>query len=342
MVENGQVSMPVESWEIPDYITKNEDGAPGYFWPGAENGFIPYAGYDSGAYLVSMHGIEPFVLSKMTVTEGETDPQAIWEKLGTGDYLLYAADVDDDNRVIETEVKHHAGDKITLRYESGREKEYEIVSVVKGHMYSLTNRISSNFSYYVSAEEFQENLSDAYLMSFLLDTKEGRQAEMEEFLKDYTENVEPVMSYESRTTYEGSFNRILGMITVVGAGLAAMVGLIGMLNFINVMVTSVATRKREFAMMEAIGMTKGQLVGMLTAEGMFYAVLTILFSAFLSVLFSLTAIRGVAGGVWFMRYRFTLLPLAAACPVLLLFGALVPKAVYGLQRKESIVEELRE
>ncbi len=342
MVENGQVSMPVESWEIPDYITKNEDGVPGDFWPGAENGFIPYAGYDYGAYLVSVHGIEPFVLSKMTVTEGETDPQAIWEKLETGDYLLYAADVDDDSRVIETEVKHHAGDKITLRYESGREKEYEIVSVVKGHMYSLTNRISSNFSYYVSAEEFQENLSDAYLMSFLLDTKEGRQAEMEEFLKDYTGNVEPVMSYESRTTYEGSFNRILGMITVVGAGLAAMVGLIGMLNFINVMVTSVATRKREFAMMEAIGMTKGQLAGMLTAEGMFYAVLTILLSAFLAVLFSLTAIRGVAGGVWFMRYRFTLLPLAAACPVLLLFGALVPKAVYGLQRKGSIVEELRE
>lgn len=244
--------------------------------------------------------------------------------------------------MIEKEVKHRAGDKITLRYKGGAEKEYEIISVVKGHMYSLSNRVSSHFFYYVTAEEFRKNLSEAYLMSFLFDTKEGRQAEMEEFLKDYTANVEPVMSYESRMTYEGSFNQILGMITVVGTGLSAMIGLIGMLNFINVMLTSVATRKREFAMMEAIGMTKKQLSGMLTAEGMFYALLTILFSAVLSVLFSLTALRGVGGGIWFMRYRFTLLPLALACPVLLLFGALVPKAVYGLRKKESIVEELRE
>lgn len=222
------------------------------------------------------------------------------------------------------------------------EKEYEIVSVVKAHMYSLTNRISSQFSYYVSAEEFRKNLSDVYLMSFLFDTKDGYQAEMEEFLKIYTGNVEPVMSYESRTTYAGNFDQILGMITVVGTGLAGIIGLIGMLNFINVMMTSVATRKREFAMMEAIGMTKRQLAGMLVTEGMFYALLTILFSAVLGTLFSLTAIRGVGGGFWFMRYRFTLLPLAVACPVLLLFGVLVPEAVYGLRKKESVVEALRE
>ena len=95
-------------------------------------------------------------------------------------------------------------------------------------------------------------------------------------------------------------------------------------------------------MMEAIGMTKRQMSGMLTADGMFYALLTILASAILGTLFSLTALRGMGDGIWFMRYRFTLLPLALACPVLLLFGALVPKAVYGLRKKESIIEELRE
>lgn len=342
MAGNGQVSMPVESWEIPDYIQKNEEGVPGDFWPGAAGGFIPYGGYEEGAYLANLYGIEPFVLSKMTVTEGETDPNVIWEKLETGNYLIYSVSVDDNMRVIEEEVKHHAGDKVTLQYKDGVEKEYEIVSVVKEHMYSLTNRINSQFSYYVSAEEFRKNLSDVYLMSFLFDTKDGYQAEMEEFLKTYTGNVEPVMSYESRTTYAGNFDQLLGMITVVGTGLAGIIGLIGMLNFINVMMTSVATRKREFAMMEAIGMTKRQLAGMLVTEGMFYALLTILFSAVLGTLFSLTAIRGVGGGFWFMRYRFTLLPLAVACPVLLLFGVLVPEAVYGLRKKESVVEALRE
>ena len=38
------------------------------------------------------------------------------------------------------------------------------------------------------------------------------------------------------------------------------------------------TRKREFAMMGAIGMTKRQLVRMLIAEGMCYAGITIICS----------------------------------------------------------------
>lgn len=333
------VRLPVESWEIPDHILKNEDGAPGQETP---VGFQPYAGYDTGGYWVELHGIEPFVLSKMTVVEGETDTDALWEKLQTGNYVLYGVQVDDNNFVIESDVKHHAGDTITLRYENGATKEYEIAAVIKGHSFSLTNRTSNNFAYYISAEEFKENLSDIYLMSFLMDTKEGQADAMEEFLKSYTTDVEPLMSYESRAMYAGTYNQILGIITLVGSLLTAMIGLIGLLNFINIILTSVETRKREFAMMEAIGMTRRQLVGMLTAEGLYYAALTLVFSLTAGALFSLTALRALSDGIWFVNYRFTLLPVLIACPLLLLLGAWAPRIIYRLRKQESIVEEIRE
>ena len=332
--------LPVESWEIPDYIPRNEEGVPGTWY---SFGFQPLAGYDTGAYTVAIHGIEPFVLSKMTVTEGETDPAKIWEKLKTGKYLIYSVQVDDNSLVIEDGVKHHAGDKITLTYrDGGPTKEYEILSVVKSHNFSLTNRSTQQFSYYITAEEFKENLSDAYLMSYLFDVKEGGEAAMDAFLKSYTEEEEPLMSIESRSTYEGTFREMLGSVTLVGAALAAVIGLIGLLNYINVILTSMTTRKREFAMMEAIGMTKRQLVGMLTAEGLYYSLLTIVCSLAVGALFSLTIVRAIGNGIWFVHYRFTLWPLVLASPVLLLFGALIPRVVYGLQRKKSIVEEIRE
>ncbi len=44
------------------------------------------------------------------------------------------------------------------------------------------------------------------------------------------------------------------------------------------MLTSVVTRQREFAMMEAVGMTGKQLRRMLILEGMFYALWTVVFS----------------------------------------------------------------
>ena len=150
------------------------------------------------------------------------------------------------------------------------------------------------------------------------------------------------MSFESRETYADSFDGIVGMIAVVGTGLAGIIGVIGILNFINVMMTSVAVRKREFAMMEAIGMTKRQLVFMLSAEGVYYALLTAAFSATAASLFSLTALRMAGEGIWFINYRFTLFPALCACPVLILFGWVLPRAVWVFRKKEGLVEVMRE
>lgn len=332
-------SMPVDSWEVPDHIPQNEEGVPGWWRLGE---FVPLSGYDSGAYSTSFHGIDRFVLSKMTVAEGETDPDVIWEKLQTGDYLIYAADVDDNNLIMEEEKKHRAGDKITLQFEGGITKEYEIIAVIKGHQFSLTNRIKHDFKYYASADEYKKYLPESFLMSFLFDTKEGQEDEMEEFLQYYTTSVEPLMSYDSRTIYISEFEQMIGMIATVGTTLAVLIGLIGVLNFINTILTGIVTRQREFAMMEAIGMTRRQLVKMLTTEGLFYALFTMLFSLGIGILFSLTVLKSIGGGLWFMNYRFALLPMLIACPILLILGMGVPKIVYALRGERSIVEEIRE
>lgn len=342
------VTLALDSWAIPDYIEKDENGIPGYW---REGNWISYGFYDDEGNLLApdfpaaYFGIEKFVLSKMTVIEGEKDADAIWEKLQTGNYLIYAADVDDDNAVIKEYVKHHAGEKITLLFggENGQtKKEYEIISVIKRHQYSLSNQVSNSFEYYVSAGEFQKHCPQIFLMNYLLDTKAGGEAEMEAFLKDYTENVEPAMNYQSRTMVQGQMQELLGTVTLVGTLLAGMVGLIGILNFINTILTGMVTRKREFAMMEAIGMTKRQLTGMLTAEGMCYAAITVICSLVFGSAFSLGVVRMIGNGIWFLDYRFTLLPVLIASPLLLLLGMLVPGAVYGLHSHGSIVEEIRE
>ena len=42
--------------------------------------------------------------------------------------------------------------------------------------------------------------------------------------------------------------------------LTLVIAVIGLLNFINSILTGMVTRQKEFAMMEAIGMTRKQLV----------------------------------------------------------------------------------
>lgn len=58
------------------------------------------------------------------------------------------------------------------------------------------------------------------------------------------------------------------MYRLVGGVLCAVLALIGILNFINSMMTSILSRYREIAMLQSVGMTGRQVKNMLIYEGL--------------------------------------------------------------------------
>ena len=74
---------------------------------------------------------------------------------------------------------------------------------------------------------------------------------------------------------EGSeFKKSMLSLEVIGGGMSIILILIGVVNYINVMITGVYTRKLELAVLESVGMTKRQIRNMLMYEGMFYGIIT--------------------------------------------------------------------
>ena len=61
------------------------------------------------------------------------------------------------------------------------------------------------------------------------------------------------------------------MFLMLGGALSFIVGLVGVLNFFNAILTGITVRKREFAVLQSIGMTGKQLKTMLVYEGLLYA-----------------------------------------------------------------------
>ncbi|MGN0437293.1 MAG: FtsX-like permease family protein, partial [Lachnospiraceae bacterium] len=108
------------------------------------------------------------------------------------------------------------------------------------------------------------------------------------------------------------------------------------------MVTSIMTRKREFAMLKSIGMTEKQLKIMLVYEGGWYAILTILLSLVICGVLSTFMGDVLSSMFWFFRYNFTMTPIAIVTPIFLVIGILIPYVVYHFFRGESIVEQLRQ
>ena len=57
--------------------------------------------------------------------------------------------------------------------------------------------------------------------------------------------------------------------------------------------------------------------------------------------FSLTAVRTLSGGMWFMQYKFMITPMLVVFPILLIMGGLVPYLAFRFGRKGTVVEELQ-
>ena len=161
-------------------------------------------------------------------------------------------------------------------------------------------------------------------------------------LADYTENVNPQFDYESKALYASEFEGMRSMFQLCGGALSFIVGLVGVLNFFNAILTGILTRKREFAVLQSIGMTGRQLKIMLVWEGLFYALGSILIALVLALVLGPLSAPTLENLFWFFTYHLTVTPVLILLPIFLLLGGLVPLAVYRSVARVSVVERLRE
>ena len=314
-----------------------------------------------------LYGMEPFALDHLTVLEG--DLSRLYEPGGNYVAAVYSED-DYGNPRMDS---HWAelGEKITLRYvekyeyyhpDTGqvypddmdlsevpwvfRAVEYRDVEYTVAALVAVPSALS--YRYY-GADEFilndQTFIRDSgtdCVMYYAFDTADEAGAAMEEFLADYTENVNPQFDYESKATYAVEFEGFRSMFLLLGGALSFIVGLVGVLNFFNAILTGIIARKREFAVLQSIGMTGRQLKRMLVYEGLFYALGAVAASLVLAV--ALGPLLGTAMNsmFWFFSYHFTASPILILAPVFLLLGIVVPLGVYRVVAKATVVERLRE
>jgi putative ABC transport system permease protein len=164
---------------------------------------------------------------------------------------------------------------------------------------------------------------------------------LEQWTENYCESVNSDLDYVSRVTYKREFENLSATYLIIGGVLSFILALIGILNFTNSQVTSVFARRRELAILQSIGMTGKQAKEMLFFEGIFHAVLTILFTltAGLGIGYLITQV--IAGQLWFFNSSFTFAPSLYCIPPLFLICAAVPFVCYRRLARESVVERMR-
>ena len=289
-----------------------------------------------------VYGLDALPLSRLEVIEGDLDI----EKLKTGNYIIEGIQCDDNGEPYDDYSEFSIGDTVTLHHYNSDSEEaigaYTIIAKVKIKTTNHSRRWSTDYVFYLPSEVYLPLYGEESVMSYAYNVKEEYTEDMDTFLADYTDTVEPVMNYESKLTYEEDFGSLQNLIVMVGGILSGIIGFIGILNFTNSILTSIITRRREFAMLESVGMTRKQLKRMLCFEGIYYVAGTVIMSAILSIAASLVVVKGLIGTLWFFSYRFIILPLIVCFPVLLIISVIIPLAAFTGTGKESVTERLRD
>lgn len=125
--------------------------------------------------------------------------------------------------------------------------------------------------------------------------------------------------------------------------LLALIAVIGFVNLINTMITSIVTRKKELAILQAIGLSGKQLVNMLAGEGLVFTAGTLLISLTLGNLAGYLLFRW-AKDTHFMsvsRYHYPLWESIGLAMVLLGGQLLITRFMRKNVEKESLIDRIR-
>jgi len=129
----------------------------------------------------------------------------------------------------------------------------------------------------------------------------------------------------------------IGAIQTVGYSLAAMIFLIGALNIVNTALSSATERKREFAMLEAVGMTDRQMMRMLLTESLYSGGVAVLITVGIGFPLIAVIINTAMDALVSLHWLSGVIMLAVCIAVSILSGL----AVFRLTKSSAVVERIK-
>lgn len=291
-----------------------------------------------------IEGLDEALLPKLKVLDGNLSP------LTQPDSRAIAIEVslDDFGNVVHPENYPAIGETIRVTYgmyEAAYDVYYTVCAWVEVP-YDMGSRFyDMGYQAVLSADTLRRDAGEENVapMLYVFDTPNSQaEAAAESYLAELTASETSPLMYESKATHRAHFREFQMTFVMLGGLLCAIIGIVGVLNFFNAMMTSILSRRREFAVLQAVGMTQKQLKSMLVWEGLLYTLGAGLIAVLLSAAVNPLVGRLLEQGYWFYRYHYTIMPVLLMIPVFALLGYAIPAIMYRHAAKQSIVERLRE
>lgn len=215
---------------------------------------------------------------------------------------------------------------------------------------SLIDCIPSNYKWngqgvapniYVSNSFLQQILDTPTLYAIQFDVDDEVEKNIYSTLQERIREQNTGVLLQSRLGAIDELKETKLIISILGFGIAGLLCLVGILNFINIISVSILTRTHEMAIMESVGLTHKQAERMLKYEGLIYALV--------SWLMSIIAGVPICFAIYFLldldeKYGALKMPYLEWIVILVTLMVLcisIPIIFYKHSKRQSVVERLR-
>ena len=300
--------------------------------------------------LGNVFGFSESLLDKMDIVEGETNLEILKEKLRNENGVILVAMYNDRGEITggadnSMYAGLSVGDTIQF-YENGVPTE-KCPIIAKTAI--TDTEVSVNVAgasmiadigmplIYMPEEHFKEIYKDPTLYALLFDVEEEYRQDMENYLSQKDD-----VGYISTGSLRATISSIKNVVLLVGGMIGAIFALVGLINFINLVMTNIITRRHEFATMQSIGMTDQQLRKMVILESLSYVLRAGIVGVVASGFLGLTLVKVLVDAQYnMMTFQMTLLPALFMLILFLVLAFIVPVVALRLLNNRSVVERLR-
>ena len=301
--------------------------------------------------LGNVFGFSENFFDRLDIIEGETDLSVLKNKLWNGNNVILMGEYDDHGNFAGAESAFYfglsVGDTIQF-YENGTPtKEFTIIAKAAATDGDVTvtgggsniAQIIEGPRIFMAENKFKEIYETPTLYGFLFDVEEQYQQEMETYLAQDTD-----VAYTSILTMKATVSGVKNVVLLIGGMIGAVFALVGLINFINLVMINIITRRHEFATMQSIGMTNRQLRKMMISESFSYVLLAGIVGTLAAAVLGITLVRSfveISPSSIMMTFQMTLLPALIMLILFLALAFIVPVVALRLFNNRSVVERLR-
>lgn len=204
-------------------------------------------------------------------------------------------------------------------------------------------------NYFIISEEGFEKLNlQKQVFQVAFNVEEKRETEVKNILQHLVKNENK--KSESMDTYYILCNsdkialaqKYIGASRLLMNSLSAVLIFMGIINYLNTIITSVSSRKKEFATMESIGMTRIQLKKMIRLECLYYSISILIGLLTVGIIILILIGLVIKHNMSYFKFIFPIKSIGIIILILIFLCILLPQIIYRKTIEESVIEKMRD